>query len=69
MQLAAAAELKAIDEQKKADVARFVDALFADLVVVPAGKFRMGDVSGKGELMSARCATSASPRFASAGTR
>ena len=49
MQLAAAAELKAIDEQKKADVARFVDALFADLVVVPAGKFRMGDVSGKGE--------------------
>ena len=49
MQLAAAAELKAIDEQKKADVARFVDELFADLVVVPAGKFRMGDVSGKGE--------------------
>ena len=49
MQLAAAAELKSLDEQRKADAARFVDALFADLVVVPAGKFRMGDVSGKGD--------------------
>jgi formylglycine-generating enzyme required for sulfatase activity len=48
-QLAAEAELKAIDEQTKADVTQFVEALYADLAVVPAGKFRMGDASGKGE--------------------
>ena len=48
-QLAAEAELKAIDEQKKADVTEFVEAIYADLAVVPAGKFRMGDASGKGE--------------------
>jgi formylglycine-generating enzyme required for sulfatase activity len=49
VQLAAETELKTIDEQRKADVTQFLEAVYEDLALVPAGRFRMGDSSGNGD--------------------
>jgi len=49
LELAAEAERQAIAERKRAEAALPIDELVADFVDNPAGKFRMGDGTGKGE--------------------
>jgi len=45
---AAAADQKLREAEAKAEVAKYYDGLVADMVSVPAGKFRMGDSTGHG---------------------
>jgi formylglycine-generating enzyme required for sulfatase activity len=49
LELAAAGEQQAVVERKRAAEAARIEALSADLVHIPAGQFRMGDGSGKGD--------------------
>jgi formylglycine-generating enzyme required for sulfatase activity len=49
LELAAASEQQAVADRQRAEAAARVDTLVADLVVIPAGQFLMGDGSGRGD--------------------